>query len=79
MTQLIFMVQNKRGIGVGLSLNEAQAKLKHITDKKGKYLSIFNYTGEKGHMQDAMNSIQVYHISMMWDMSVLELVHEEEL
>ena len=79
MTQLIFMVQNKRGIGVGLSLNEAQANIKRITDKKGKYLSIFNYTGEKRHIQDAMNSIQVYHISMMWDMSVLELVHEEEL
>lgn len=79
MTQLIFMVQNKRGFGVGLSIDEAQAKLKHLTDKKGKYLSIFNYTGGKGHIQDAMNSIQVHHISMIWDMSMLELVHEEEI
>jgi len=73
------MVQNKRGFGVGLSIDEAQAKLKHLTDKKGKYLSIFNYIGKKRYLEEAINSIQVHHISMIWDMSILELVHEEKI
>lgn len=79
MIQLIFVVQNKNGFGVGLTLNEAQTKLENLTDRKGDFLTVFLFEGKVDQTYEAMNSIQVHHNSMLWDMTTMTFVHEESL
>jgi hypothetical protein len=77
--RLIFTVQSKSGYGVGLTLTEAIKQLKNKTDEDASFLTVFLFEGETEHLIDALNSIQVHHISILWDAVLMTPIHEESL
>ena len=77
--RLIFTVQSKSSFATGLTLTEAKEQLKKETDEEASFLTIFLFEGETEQILDAMNSVQVHHISILWDAVLMNPIHMEAI